>query len=217
MHSHRIAIPLPLCALLALALSHAGTISYQVTEVLPQAGVESISSPSPAQFLQRYIYYASDFTFLANQELDIVFSAALYGAISNGTVTPGFDLMLFQPNDPPGAPGHFSALALSDIRGGEGPWSVDFIFVGPDRPGAQAFFINQYDGNGRFITTLESGSTVPAGSPSGGPVVPEPGTFVMTGFVVVGGGIWWALMRRSTGPAQSRFKDIVNFEKGKCG
>jgi hypothetical protein len=140
----------------------------------------------------------SGITLLANQELDIVFSAALYTTLSNGVVSSGFDLMLLQPNNPPGAPGHFSALALSNIGVVPGPWSVDFLFNGPGTPGSQPFFINQYDASGRFITTLESGTTQNSAQ------VPEPGTFMLLGLVVIGCGVGWAVRRRNAGTARRR-------------
>ncbi len=188
MSNHRIASPLPLCALLVTGLSHAATIRYQVTDVDYGAGAEAVESISR---LQRYTYYADGISFLMNQEVDIVFSAELYGMISHGVISQAFDLMLFQPNNPPGAPGHFSALARSDIAPDEGPWSVDFLFIGPGQPGPQTFFINQFDEKSNFIRTLESGIT------SGDQGVPEPGTFVQLGLVIVGCAVWWAARRRS--------------------
>jgi hypothetical protein len=193
MSHHRLAISLPLSVLLAVSLAHAGSINYQVTDVLPGSGASLFP---PGAVVERYTYYASDITFLANQELDIEFSAGLYGAIGGGQITPGFDLMLFQPNNPPGAPGIFSAFALQDVAAGA-PWSVEFTFLGSNRPGSQSFSIEQFDENGQFITTLETGSTVPAGSPASN--VPEPGTFGFISLVVVGRIVWWAVSRRDTG------------------
>lgn len=183
---HRTNLSLPLCALLVAGLSHAGTIQYQVTDVPQQA-----QSEPPLPPLLRYTYSASGITLLANQELDIVFSAGLYGAISNGVASPAFDVMLFQPNNPPGVPGHFSALALLNVGPEQEIWSVDFVFTGTGRPGSQPYYINQYDAAGRFVGIVDSGST----SDSQG--VPEPGTFVLAGLVVAGRGVWWAVRRRS--------------------
>ena len=190
MSNPRIAISLLLSAFLMVGYCHAGTILFQVTDLGPGA-------PPP---LERYTYTydMSGITLLANQELDIVFSAALYTTLSNGVVSSGFDLMLLQPNNPPGAPGHFSALALSNIGVVPGPWSVDFLFNGPGTPGSQPFFINQYDASGRFITTLESGTTQNSAQ------VPEPGTFMLLGLVVIGCGVGWAVRRRNAGTARRR-------------
>lgn len=201
MFNSRIAIWLPLSALLMAGFSHAGTILYEVATVgqLPVQGGSTVP-------LFRYTYQASGMTFLANQELDIVFSAQLYGEISDGVADPGFDLLLLQPNNPPGAPGHFSALALTNIGVGQGTWSVDFTFTGPGQPGSQQFYINkydainQYDANGTFITTLDSGFTQNLAD------VPEPGTFMLLGLVLIGCGVGWAVRRRNaaTAPRGSR-------------
>ena len=185
MSNHRIAISLPLCALLVAGFSHAGTIRYQVTDV------DDGAFPR----LQRYTYYGNGINVLANQEVDIVFPAELYGGISHGVSGTGFNLMLFQPNNPLGAPGHFTALARFDIGADEGTWSVDFWFIGAGQPGPQAFSINQFDAKGNFIRTLESGFT------SGDQGVPEPGTFVLVGLLVVGCGVWRAARRRRAGTA----------------
>jgi hypothetical protein len=192
MSYHRIAILAPLCALLTVGLAHAGAIQYQITSV-----VQADEAGGSAAALQCYIYYASGLTFLENQELDVVFDADLYGTLSNAVSSPGFDVMLFQPNNPPGVPGDFSALALFDIGSAAGPWSVDFLYTGPDTPGPQTYYINQYDANGNFIETLESGTTLEA--PDQG--VPEPGTFALVGLVVAGRIVWSALRRRSASTA----------------
>ena len=187
MSNSRIAILLLLSAFLMVGYCHAGTILFQVTDLGPGA--------SPPLERYTYTYNMSGITLLANQELDIVFSAAFYGTLSNGVVSPGFDLILLQPNNPPGTPGHFSALALTNIGVGQGTWSVDFTFTGPGQPGSQQFYINQYDANGRFITTLESGSTQDLAG------APEPGTFWLLGLLVMGSGVGWAVRRRNAGTA----------------
>src|ERR1019366_1324496 len=92
MFNSRIAIWLPLSALLMAGFSHAGTIQYEVTTVSQGVPVQGGSTVP----LFRYTYQASGMTFLANQELDIVFSAQLYGEISDGVADPGFDLLLLQ-------------------------------------------------------------------------------------------------------------------------
>src|ERR1035437_5157974 len=53
----------------------------------------------------RYDYALSGFNLLANDEIVIEFDPALYGTLSNGVAPAGFDLMLFQRNQPPGASG----------------------------------------------------------------------------------------------------------------
>src|SRR4051794_12909203 len=57
-------------------------------------------------------YAVSDIQFEVNQELDIRFDPSLYGTLSNGIAPAGFDLLLLQPNNPPGVFGDYSAMAL---------------------------------------------------------------------------------------------------------
>lgn len=187
MSNHRKAISLS-CALLIVSLAHAGTIQFQVTDI----GQGQLGSTTPP--LQRYIYFGNGITFQAYQELDILFDASLYGTLSNPVSIPGFDVVLFQPNNPIGAPGDFSALALSDVGSALGLWSVDFTFKGTGLPGSQTYFINQYDANGNFVATLETGTTL---SPAASQDAPEPGSFVLVGLVVAGRSAWKAVRRRS--------------------
>ena len=192
MSNFRTATSLLLSAFLMVGYCHAATILFQVTDLGPGA-------PPP---LERYTYTydVSGITLLANQELDIVFSAALYGTLSNGVVSPGVNLLLLEPNNPLGAPGHFSALALTNIGVVPGPWSVDVLFAGAGQPGSQSFFINQYDANGQFIATVDSGNTQNKSN------VPEPGTFMLLGLVAIGCSVGWAVRLRGAGtvPRHSR-------------
>jgi hypothetical protein len=84
-----------------------------------------------------------------------------------------FDVLLLQPDNPPGSPGVYSALALVD-NPLLGPFSVDFTFLGSGAPGAQPFFINQLDASGNLVSS-EGGSTTP---------IPEPATVVF-GFITL--------------------------------
>jgi hypothetical protein len=169
-----------LFVLLVVGCCHAGTIQYLVT---------NLGAGTPP--LDRYTYYLTDVTLLANQEVDIVFSAASYGTLSNGVTGSGLDLVLLQPGNPLGAPGHFSAMAETNIGLVQGSWSVDFVSTGTGQPGSQSYFINQYDANGRFLSTLDSGSTQNISA------APEPGTFLLLGLAVLGCGVGWVVRRRN--------------------
>ena len=109
--------------------------------------------------------------------------------LMNATASSGFDVLLLQPNNPPGVPGDLSALALNNITG-PSTLGVDVVYLGTGIPGVQPFFINTV-GAGGELTLVESGSTVSASA------VPEPGTFLFTGgtFVICSGTIM--LRRRS--------------------
>jgi hypothetical protein len=123
------------------------------------------------------MYFLDALTVQQDMEVDIRFTPALYGVLSNPVAPAEFDLLLLQPNNPPGAFGDYSLLALVDNPPLSGPFSVDFTFKGPGLPGAQPFFINLIDPVSGDVTRLDSGSTIP----SGGTAVPEPGTFLWGG------------------------------------
>jgi hypothetical protein len=170
-----------MCALLVAVTCQAATIRYAVIN-LPSA----MDGPG----VQRYTYTVTDVMFHAWQELDIVFDPAIFGGISNGIAGPGFDVMLFQPNDPPGTLGHYSAMALADNPSLD-LFSVDFVFAGPGEPGSQQFVINQYDESGSFVRTVESGFTT----------VPEPDNFTIGTLILIVSAIWRAVSRRKAATA----------------
>lgn len=165
-----------LSALLAFSLSASPIVQYQVT-TNGTAGT--------------YHYFVSGFDFLVNEALDIQFgqlgSNNLFGQLSNGVAPAGFDLLLFQPNNPPQAPGDYSALALVDHPSLTGTFSVDFTLTGTGMPGSQVFSISQFDSNGNFVNLVASGSTQLVGSG-----VPEPASFLPCGVALIIGGIFWA-------------------------
>lgn len=166
----------------------AATIEFQVS---------TVGTAPSGQTLFRYNYFFSNLTLQQNQEIDIRFNPAQFGMLSNGVAGPGFSLLLLQPNNPPGAFGDFSALALVNNPPLSGPFSVDFTFIGSGQPGAQPFLINQLDANAGFVSTLESGTTVPRGQT----VIPEPATFALGGAGLLMAGIF-AIRRRFGGTAR---------------
>ena len=168
------------CGLVANA--SAATIDFTVTK-LPAAG----------QF--RYNYTVSGVDFLANQALDIQFAASLYSGLMNGVAGTGFQVLLLQPNNPPGVAGDYIALATLDHPSLAGPFSVDFTFLGTGTPGAQPFTIDQYSPSGMFVSTITSGTT----TPRGGVGVPEPGGFALSFLGLIVGGGWWLARRQLKG------------------
>src|SRR3954453_12744053 len=85
------------------------------------------------QSLFRNTYTLVDTALQTNQALDIDFDSALYGTLSNAQGPANFDILLLQPNNPPGAAGLFSGLALSNTQ----PpitFGVSFIFLGAGQP-----------------------------------------------------------------------------------
>ncbi len=139
----------------------------------------------------RYDYTVSGIQFQVNQELDIRFNPALYSSLSNGVAPAGFDLLLLQPNNPPGAFGDYSAMALVNNPSLSGTFRVDVHFIGNGAPGGQPFFINQLDANGNIVAQLTTGNTT---APGGN--VPEPAGWTLAGAGFLMGGVWWAVRRR---------------------
>lgn len=142
----------------------------------------------------RYLYDFTALSLQANQEVDIRFSPTLYSTLTNGVAGPGFSLAVFQPNNPPGSFGDYSALSLVNNPSLTGPFRVDFAFLGTGTPGPQPFLINQYDSAGNFISTIDSGNTTP---PPG--TVPEPATWMLAVGGLLFAGVaksarrWWSL------------------------
>lgn len=167
---------------LAVANLCAASIQYDVADV----GVSPLGDP-----IFRYTYFVTDLTLSSNQEVDIRFDPALFGSLFNAVAGSDFDVLLFQPNDPLGSEGVFSALALVNNPSFAVPFRVDATFIGPRGgiPGAQLFSINEFDASGNF-RVIETGSTTL--SP-----VPEPGTFSYSSMLLALGCGWWAMRRRS--------------------
>lgn len=160
------------------ANSYAATIQFQTANL----GGNSFS----------YAYTLSGFSLQANQALDIQFSPALYGTLSNQVVGSAFTPVLLQPNNPPGAPGDFIALATANNPSLAGPFGVNFIYKGLGTPGSQTYFVEQFDQNGNFVSTLATGSTTPFGTTT----VPEPGSFWLGGLALLSMGAFWTIRRR---------------------
>jgi hypothetical protein len=138
--------------------------------------------------IYRFTYTLSGGTLNADEELEIRFDAALYGALSNASAGADFDVMLFQPNNPPGSAGIYSALALINNPSLATPFLVDAVYFGQGTPPVQEFVINAYDATGA-VSELESGTTVA--------LVPEPATFASVGGMLVLIGWSWTVRRRS--------------------
>jgi hypothetical protein len=190
-----------LSALLAFSLP-AATIQYQV---------------STDGTTGTYQYFVSGF--VANQacpdntaiecsnEIDIAFNPTVFDQLSNGVAPAGFDLLLFQPNNPPQAPGDYSALAVVNNPSTE-PFSVGFTFNPGTSAGVscsssadfcQNFSIESFDSNGFFEGFAQTGTTTPVVSGA-----PEPVSVMLSGIGLLILGIvrmlafrWNALIRGS--------------------
>src|SRR6266540_1614659 len=94
-----VVVLLPLWATLLAGQLSAGTILYDVT--------------SQGGNVYRY-EFVPNVVLLANEEIDIKFDPTLFGNLFNGVAGADFKLSLLQPNNPPGAFGDYSILALVD-------------------------------------------------------------------------------------------------------
>lgn len=142
-----------------------------------QYEVSSINAPSN---LFQYNYFLSGDALPADHYFDILFPVSSYTSISNGVAT-GWDLLLFQVNDPTGAAGRYSALSLPSNF--TGPFSIQFFWSGGGSgPGSQGFEL--YDASSvrqlTGTTTLRESNPPPNG-------IPEPSTIVIlaSGLVVL--------------------------------
>jgi hypothetical protein len=191
-----------LCAGFVLGLvCHASTI---LVDVQPLGS--SAKGPSSASAGYRYTFTLNDLSLHSSpdiaEELDIRFDPGLFGSLSNATGPSGLELMLFQPNNPPGESGD---LSVSAVPGNGGPYTgvtlhtavtVDVSYLGANLPPRiLPFQVNRfsYDQTGAQIgfDVQQAGNTTPVN------VVPEP-----TGLAMVAGILaLWAFRRiRSTVP-----------------
>jgi hypothetical protein len=153
-----------------------------------------------------YQYFISGF--VANQpcpnntaiqcsnQIDIQFDPTMFVQISNGVAPAGFNLLLFQPNNPPQAPGDYSALALVNNPSLAGPFSVDFTFNPATSSGVpcsstpdfcQKFSIKSFDSNGFFEGVAEPAPELTTPLVSG---VPEPASLSLSGAGLIIGVLW---------------------------
>jgi hypothetical protein len=138
-----------------------------------------------------YQYFVSGFTAMqpctdnpsldCSDEIDIDFNATVFSAISNGVAPAGFSLLLFQPNNPPQAPGDYSALAVV-ANPASAPFSVDFALTGAGTPGPQTFSINEFANTTGLFEGVAQGPelTTPLVS-----TVPEPASLWLVGTVMI--------------------------------
>src|ERR1035441_5795594 len=157
---------LPLWTILLAGQLAAGTVGYQVSGL--------------GGNVYRYEFFPSNLNLLTYQELDIQFDPTFFGSLFNGVADSDFRLLLLQPNNPPGAVGDYSALALVDSPSLAGPFSVDVRWLGSGVPGGLPYLLHQFDGSGQNLGTISSGSLVVE--------TPEPASWLLGGIGLVIGG-----------------------------
>lgn len=168
----------------------AGILAMNVMAASITFDVDVVGTTGTGETLYRYTYSFASLTLGEDTEVDIRFSPTVYGMLLNPVAPLGFDVLVLQPNNPPGTFGDYSALAMVDNPPLDGPFTVDFTLLGSAVPGSQQFFINQIADDGT-VTRLDSGFTTPIGA------VPEPATFVLVAAGVLAAGV--ARARYGTG------------------
>jgi hypothetical protein len=157
---------LPLWTILLTGQLAAGTVGYQVSGL--------------GGDVFRYEFFPSNLGLLAYQELDVQFDGALFSSLFNGVADSDFRLLLLQPNNPPGAVGDYTALALVDNPSLAGPFSVDVRWLGAGVPGELPYLLHQFDASGHNLGMIGSGSLVEE--------TPEPASWLLGGVGLVIGG-----------------------------
>jgi hypothetical protein len=140
-----------------------------------QYDVSGVGTSPLGDPIYRFTYTLSGGTLDANQEVEIRFDPALYGELFNESASADFDVLIFQPNNPPGSAGIYSALALVSNPALLPPFIVEATYLGPNTPPVQDFVINFYDELGN-VHVVEEGTTVA--------LVPEPATLATVGLIL---------------------------------
>jgi hypothetical protein len=181
-----------------LVLHRSGIRSVLLLSVLAAAGIGNagavtidFQTTNLGQNLYRLSYLVSGIQFQTNQELDIRFDPALYGALTNGVAGPGYDLLLLQPGNPPGTFGDYSALALVDNPSLSTPFQVDVRFLGAGLPGPQPFLVNQLAPDGTLMSEVAHGNT---GVSDGAAPEPAGWALAVSGLLIFG--VWVAVRPR---------------------
>lgn len=143
-----------------------------------RAGTIDVSVSQDGPNLFTYTYTISGIDLLANQDIDIQFDQTIYATLSNGVADSDFNLVLLQPNNPPGSAGDYSALALVDHPSLAGPFSVEVSFLNGvvNPPASQPYLLEQFS-NGTYQSTFGNGSIS---------IVPEPSS---ASLVLIGGAV----------------------------
>jgi PEP-CTERM motif len=166
----RLALPVALGVVLFTPVqSRAATIS---------ATAFDLADVVPGEDLWRYSYDLSGNSLNAFQAFDFYFDQTLYGTLSNAaTSNANWNLIVFQPDLALPAPGEFIVQALVNGAPTTNLFSIDFVFLGPGRPGSQPFDLLAFDSQGNFIDRVGSGQTELPVDRS----VPEPASILLIG------------------------------------
>lgn len=189
----RVTLTLPILVAAVAVTLYAGPIAqYQVT---------TVGTAPSGQTQYRYTYLFSGFTPFENEEIDLRFDPLVFGRLSNGVGGPGFDVLLFQPNEPPGVDGDYSALAGPNASLA-GTFSVDFtlapnVTLVPNDPRlVLPFFLFNDNPNPGSHPELPFTGSVTAAPAAPDTSAPEPGGLSLCSVGMLMGGAGWVVRRR---------------------
>ena len=148
-------------AALSVNLAEAGTIRFETSDL----GI----APT-GELMVELVFQLQDINLGQFQELDIRFNPTYFKSLFGAEAGADFDILLLQPNNPPGSFGDFSLLAMVDNPSLDTPLSVRATLNGNGVPAILPFFINEFDPVTLEATKLEAGRSVRIGA------TPEPGT-----------------------------------------
>jgi hypothetical protein len=139
----------------------ANTVTFTTTLVTPG---------TPGVAVWENDYTLSGFSFVQNDDFQLLFDDAVFVSLLNGVANPSsdWDLLLVQPDPGVPAAGVYDMLALVDGPSFSGPFSVQYTLLGSTPPVSQDFQVVHYGDGG--VTLIDSGRATLA--PSG--AVPEP-------------------------------------------
>jgi len=154
-----------LCATMFCAGALGASVEWSATEIRPETS--------------RITFVTTGLAFRANYAVDFQFDPAQVRELSNAVVPLGFDALLLQPDNPPGASGDLSVMALRDVAS-DVPltFRVDVRMSSAQLAADQGltfrFALFELDEQGRIEATLASGVANNA-------FVPEPATLPLAG------------------------------------
>lgn len=116
--------------------------------------------------LWRYTYYVSGYNFLATEGFDIYFDQSSYGVLSNPQPDNGPQWYAGASSVlVPGSPQIYDAITVVNNPSLETVFSVDFVWEGHGKPGAQPFDAFRTSASGGIETFARGVTAVPEGGP----------------------------------------------------
>jgi hypothetical protein len=148
--------------ILATGCLSAAQITFLTTLVTPG---------SPGAAVWQNDYTLTGFSFVTNEDLQIMFDPTIFQTLSAGVANPtsDWDLLVLQPNPAQPFDGVYDLLARLDGPAFTGPFSIQYTLFGEAPPTVQPWQVVQLDSSFIPGPILDSGV-------ADNPGIPEPGT-----------------------------------------